>query len=352
MKITNVRTAQPIAPDSPADWRTSLGQIAVAVETSEGITGFGVGGGGAAGRHVIESVLRDVVVGREFSPSMHGELYTEMDHATLPFGQKGIAIMAISGIDLAIWDSRAKAERLSVAELLGATPESMITPIPTYRTVWGEVDDDAAAGSEPIKLHVHGETGDVVEEEVVNAIRIARERIGPQRELMIDAWMKWGVDSTLRIAEKIATYDVSFIEEPLPAGDYRGYEQLAEECPIPIAGGEHEFGISGFSELIDRKLHHVLQPDACWCGGLTVLMRLYELATQAGLRVIPHRGAEVWGLHAIAALDPNPLAESGRPWMSWVEGQPPIESGQIQLPDGFGFGVSIDERWFGTSAVN
>ncbi len=61
------------------------------------------------------------------------------------------------------------------------------------------------------------------------------------------------------------------------------------------------------------------------------------------MRVCPHRGAEIWALPALAALDPQPLAESGRPWMTWVGGQPPIRDGYIEVPDGPGFGVTIDE---------
>ena len=64
---------------------------------------------------------------------------------------------------------------------------------------------------------------------------------------------------------------------------------------------------------------------------------------KAGLRVVPHRGAELWALHAIAALDPQPLAESGRPWMTWVGGQPEITGGDIQLGEAPGLGVEIDE---------
>ena len=137
---------------------------------------------------------------------------------------------------------------------------------------------------------------------------------------------------------------LSWIEEPLPADDFEGYATLCERSPVPIAGGEHEFTAAGFRELIDQRLHQVLQPDVCWCGGMTELIKIYEMANQAGLRVCPHRGSEVWGLHAMAALDPNPLAESGRPWMTWVTGQPPIIDGHIQLSDAPGFGVNIDEQ--------
>jgi L-rhamnonate dehydratase len=169
----------------------------------------------------------------------------------------------------------------------------------------------------------------------------ARDAIGPDRELMIDAWMAWDVDTTLAIAERIGPLGIGWIEEPLSADDLRGYEELCRHCPIPIAGGEHEFTAIGFRELIDRRLHHVLQPDACWVGGMTEMVKIYRMAQEAGLRVVPHRGAEVWGLHAIAALDPRPLAESGRPWMTWVEGQPAIVAGEVRVGDRPGFGVTV-----------
>lgn len=346
MRITNVRTAQPIDANSPPDWRTSLGQIAVAVDTDAGITGYGVGGGGAAGQHVIEAVLRDVCVGRELTPDVHRELSSEMFWRTLPFGRKGIAVMAISGVDLAVWDARAKSLGRSVAELLGAGPERLTADFPTYATVWNVVDAETAGGTQPVKLHVHPQGPTDLATEVADAVRRAREAIGPDRELYVDAWMEWDVALTLRIAERIAEYDIGFIEEPLPVTDVAGYVELAKHCPIPIAGGEHEFGLEGFTEIIDRRLHQVVQPDVCWCGGLTVLRQVYALAESAGLRVLPHRGSEVWGLHAIAALDRQPLAESGRPWMSWVAGQPPVVEGRIRLPESVGFGVTIDDGWF------
>src|SRR5947209_8172479 len=230
MKITDVRACQPRCA-SPPDWRTSLGQILVAIDTDVGLTGYGVGGGGLSALHIVHTVLRDLLLGRDAGPVE--ELWEEMYRATLPFGRKGVAIMALSGVDLALWDLRGKAERKSVAALLAAS------------------------------------------------------------------------------------------------------------CPLPIAGGEHEFTTAAFAELMERRLHAVLQPDVCWCGGMTQLVRIYELAHVHGLRVCSHRGAEVWALHALAALDPQPLAESGRPWLTWVRGQPPIRDGFIRLTDAPGFGAEI-----------
>ena len=160
---------------------------------------------------------------------------------------------------------------------------------------------------------------------------------------MVDAFMKWDIDSTLDVAARLVEYDVAWLEEPLLPDDHPGYAELADRCPIPIAGGEHEFTAAAFAQIIERRLHTILQPDVCWCGGLTELIKIYRMAAAAGLRVCPHRGAEIWSLHAIAALDPQPLAESGRSWMTWVGGQPPIVDGWIELADAPGLGVSVDQ---------
>ena len=79
---------------------------------------------------------------------------------------------------------------------------------------------------------------------------------------------------------------------------------------------------------------------------MTELVKIYRSARDHGVRVCPHRGGEIWALHALAALDPEPLAESGRPWLTWVGGQPPILAGHIDVPTAPGFGVAIDEMGF------
>ncbi len=163
---------------------------------------------------------------------------------------------------------------------------------------------------------------------------------------MIDAWMKWDVPFTQRLAERLVPLRIDWTEEPLVAGRLGRLRQaLAQSCPIPIAGGEHEFTAAAFAELMERRLHHILQPDVCWCGGMTGACQNIRLGERPrrGVRVCPHRGAEIWGLHALAALDKHPLAESGRPWMIWVGGQPPIQNGLIEVPAGPGFGAVFDE---------
>jgi len=315
-----------------------MGQILVAVDTDAGLTGYGVGGGGAAGVHVAQTVLRDLLLDRD--PEYIERLWDDMYEATLPFGRKGLAIMALSGVDLALWDLRGKAENAPVAELLGGRVGE---PIPTYITLRGDLEQALADGHRGFKMHLAFMGALPGPDELIRQVEDARRVVGPERLLMFDAFMRWDVEIAQRMAEALAPSGLAWLEEPLPPDDLDGYAALAEGSAIPIAGGEHEFTTVGFSELIDRRLHHVLQPDACWCGGMTVLRKVYEMAARAGLRVCPHRGSEVWGLHAIAGLDPDPLAESGRSWMTWVHGQPQIEDGVIRLTDRPGFGIDVDE---------
>ena len=342
MKITSVRTCQPIAAGSPPDWRTTIGQILIAIDTDEGLTGYGVGGGGISGLHVIDTELGPYLLGRD--PAPVEQLWDELYDLTLPYGQKGIAIMALSGVDLALWDLRGKVADQPVAQLLGGPYGGRIgEPLPTYVTVWDGLEEVVAEGHRAYKLHLEREQDSKRVDRVLATVERARETVGPGVSLMVDAWMKWDLDTTLKIADGLVELGVDWIEEPLPVDDFRGYATLSRDCPIPIAGGEHEYTARSFAHLIEHQLHQVLQPDVCWCGGLTELVKIYRMTEGTGIRVCPHRGSEIWSLHALAALDPDPLSESGRPWMTWVGGQPAIENGQIRLSDRPGLGVLIDE---------
>jgi L-alanine-DL-glutamate epimerase-like enolase superfamily enzyme len=337
MRITDVRALIPRGTDEPRDWRTAMAQIAVCVDTDAGLTGLGVGGAGRAGVHVVETVLRDLLRGRD--PADIEALWDLMYRATLPFGRKGLAIMALSGVDLALWDLRGKATGKPVYELLGGLRNPVI---PAYASIGAEVTDEAARGFRHVKLHMPRPSPGL--EANVAVVRQAREALGPEVALYTDAFLAWDLETTLRLAEAFVAHDVRWIEEPLSPDDLDGYAELVRRSPIPIAGGEHEYGDHGFREILERRAHAILQPDASWCGGLTALRRIFALAAERDVWVVPHRGAEVWGLHAIAALSDRPLAESGRPWVTWLRGAPAIDRGTITMTGAPGFGVELDPR--------
>lgn len=342
--ICDVRVCQPVAATSPSDWRTSLGQILIEIETTDKLTGYGVGGGGVAGMHVIQSVLRNLLIGREVEPIE--EHWACLKQAVLPFGPEGIAMMAISGLDLALWDLRGKRQQQPIACILNPQVD-LKQPVPTYQTVWDSLPEQVVISPGGVKLHLglnsNGQQSQAARVDgFVAKVSEAREAIGPDRPLMVDAWMTWDVATTLEFAQRVESYDLCWIEEPLPLTEVSGYKTLRQECSIPIAGGEHVFSAENFRRVIEEALHSILQPDVCWVGGLSELIKIYEMAQRAGLQVVPHRGAELWGLHAVAALSAQPLAESGRPWMDWVLGQPEIDNGQILIPDRPGWGVEIE----------
>jgi L-alanine-DL-glutamate epimerase-like enolase superfamily enzyme len=260
-----------------------------------------------------------------------------MYRATLPFGRKGVALWALSGVDLALWDLAGKAAGQPVYALLGGLRNPAI---PVYASIGHEVADEAARGFRHVKLHMPRPSPGFAAN--VEVVRRARERLGPGIALYVDAFLEWDLATTLRLADAFVASDVRWIEEPLSPDDLDGYAELCRRSPIPIAGGEHECGAQGFREVIARGAHQVLQPDASWCGGLTPLRDIFRLGAEHGLWVVPHRGAEVWGLHAIAALSPEPLAESGRPWITWLRGEPRVEGGMVRPTGAPGFGVELD----------
>jgi L-alanine-DL-glutamate epimerase-like enolase superfamily enzyme len=161
---------------------------------------------------------------------------------------------------------------------------------------------------------------------------------------MVDMAGDMEKESVLRLAESLVPFHLSWIENPMRIDELDSYTWVAARSPVPIAMGEHEYTTAGFEEIIQRKAVHVIQPDATWCGGMTVVKRVFRMAADAGIRTCLHRGAEVWGLHAIAALDPDPLAESGRPWIRWIDGQPVEEGGLVRPAEGPGFGVTYSPQ--------
>ena len=342
MKITAIDAIQPETPGSPPDWRTQLGQIIVRVTTDNGCVGWGVGSGGRAGIHIVRTVLRDLLIGAD--PSDVEGLHDSMLRHTAFYGRKGIVVMAISGIDLALWDLRGKAASCHVAQLLNPDVD-FSRRLPTYCTVFDdeEAEQAFAAGHSAIKLHVERFGDDPEIEQIRALVEQTRDRLGQGARIMVDAFARWNLAVSLRVAEAIAPYNVDWLEEPLLPDRLDDYRELAKLAAVPIAGGEHEYTAAGFRELIDRRAHHILQPDVNWCGGLTTLVRVYEMAREAGLRVCPHRGSEPFAIAAIAAIDPTPLAESPRRWFRAISGMPDDRVESMQLTHGVGFAVDVEE---------
>jgi L-rhamnonate dehydratase len=324
----------------------------VRVITDDGIEGIG-GPVPAGGRAIIEGHLRNLLLGKDpFDIEM---LWDQMYRSSLPYGRKGLPIMAISAIDIALWDIVGKATGLPVYKLLGGkTKESL----PVYST-GNDVAFYHQLGFTGFKLAMpHGPVdGWVGMKANLALIEQTREIIGPDGEIMLDCYMAWNVDYTLRMARAMEPYRVRWIEESLPPDDYEGYAEITAKSEVPIATGEHEYTRWGFKELIARRCCHILQPDLMWVGGISEARKITAMASAWGLDVIPHGGGlHPWGVHFMTSQVNCPLAEwvvvgnQGeenpiRPLFPYLDGAPVPENGSIRPTETPGLGISVREGW-------
>ncbi len=355
--IANPMSIYPRYRDRRASWNgPPQGGVLVLVETDEGITGIGMGGGGEPAALIIEKHFTTFLLGED--PFNIEALWDQMFRVSLPYGRKGTAIMAISGVDLALWDIVGKATNQPVYRLIGGQTKERI---PVYGT-GNHVEWYKAHGYHGFKLAMpHGPAdGYAGMRANVELVRAAREAIGLDAELMLDCYMAWTVEYSVRMAEMLEPYRVRWIEEFLPPDDIEGYAEVRRRVRgLATATGEHEYTRFGFRELIDRKAADILQPDINWVGGLSETIKICHMAAAVGLPVIPHGGGSPWGIHLIMANVNCPLAETFiEPGVRVEDEQPGLllggarpQDGYIVPPEAPGFGLTLNENLFKTIAA-
>ncbi len=320
------------------------GSILVEIKTTGGLVGYGLGGGGSAAVQVIERHLRDLLL--KADPANIELLWEQMYSSSLFYGRKGLAIQAISGIDLALWDLAGKAAGQPVYKLLGGATKDRVPVYLTSRNVEFGLQHGIRAFKLPVDSAPH--EGKAGMRKAVAQVEAARKAIGQDAELMIDVLCRWDVPYTLEMVERLAPSRLMFIEEPLSPDDMAGYAQLcAEVRSTRIASGEHEYTRFGFENLIARKAVHIMQPDITWSGGLTELRKIAALASAHQLPMIPHRGGSVFGLHLILATAHCQLAESfgvGEAGNEIMQAMSPrFADGYLYAGEKPGFGLELTE---------
>jgi L-rhamnonate dehydratase len=320
------------------------GEILVRIDTKDGPTGWGLGGGGGAGVYIIENHLRDLLMGADArNPE---RLWQQMFDSSSFYGGKGLAVMAMSGIDLALWDARAKQVGKPVHELLGGPARRRVPGYYTSNTV----EKGLKLGFRNFKIPVpstpaEGEAGMNRE---LDRLRSIRKGIGPDANLMIDCLSRWDVEYTIEFAEQAEEIGLYFIEEALYPYDVHGYRILCDKISSTrIASGEHEYTRHGFRELVRYKAADVLQPDVTWSGGLSECRHVLQLGAERGLPVIPHRGGSPYGLALIFASRDCPMAESFGTGESdnelWAAFTADFKDGDYLPNQKPGFGVELSE---------
>ena len=322
------------------------GATVVVIHTDQGVTGYGLGCGGAAAATIIHGHLRDLLVGAD---ARNIEMLWEQLYGSgLAYGRRGVFVMALSGIDNALWDIAGKAAGLPVWRLLGGVHKERV---PAYYT-GTLVERGLDMGFENFKLTgmLPMSEGREMMARTQSKLEEVRSQIGDERRLMIDCSMKWNdVEFTMEMHDRLAHLGLYFIEEPLSADDILGYAELVRRFEGPlVASGEHEYTHFGFEMLFHHKAIEVVQPDVSWCGGITSLRRISVIAEERGLPFIPHRGGSLFGLPLVLTSSNAPMAESfgtlddaANDLMLAMTS--PFERGHYLAPSGPGFGTEITE---------
>jgi len=341
-----------------------VGAVVVRLETDEGLDGIGSAGvGNGAAVYILEHSLKPIVMGA--NPFDVELLWEKMFRGTINFGRKGVTLEAISAVDIALWDLMGKATGQPVYNLLGGRTRERIRVYASrlyahedLDRVASEADNFRSQGFTAMKQRFGFGPRDGIAGMRKNLalVKTVRDAIGPDIELMADAYMGWDVPYSIRMIRMLedAGLNLEWVEEPLIPDQIDGYAQIRREVATPISGGEHEFTRYGFGELIRRDAVDILQPDVNRAGGITECRKIWALAAAQGLRVIPHAG-QVHNYHLVMSHFNSPVAEyfpgpaEGVPLdddtLFWelFSGEPRALGGYVTLPVTPGLGVMLNE---------
>lgn len=328
----------------------ALGTIIVEVTLTNGLSGIGISIGGLAACHIVEHHLSRFVEGQD--PSNVELIWDQCWRSTLNYGRKGLAIQALSALDLAIWDALGHLRGLPVYKMLGGkTKERM----PVYATT-SRPDLAQQLGFHGAKfpLPYGPANGDKGMRQNIELVQMWRNAVGPDFPLMIDCYMSLTVPYTIELARRCEPYNIKWIEEMLPPDEYDGYAQIKQKVHTTLlTTGEHEYTRWGFRQLLTRQCCDVLQPDVTWCGGMTEARRIVALASAFDIPVIPH-GSSVYSYHLQICFPSCPMAEflvmspQADTIVSYFgklfKDEPLPKDGYVELSDKPGFGVTLNRE--------
>lgn len=338
---------------------TFHGWLIVEIFTDAGLVGIGNAAlAPLVTKQMIDQYLAPLLIGQD--PWDSEFLWQHMYRKTMAFGRKGVALVAISALDIAIWDLMGKSAKQPVFRLLGGRTKAKI-PVYASRLYSIPLDDlarEAAAykaqGYKAMKLRfgwgpIDGAAGMARN---VELIRTVRETVGEEIDIMADAYMGWSLDYAKRMMRLIEPFNLRWLEEAIIPDDINGYHELRRFGTTPIAAGEHEFASYGFRQMIEAKALDYFQFDTNRVGGITAARKIQALAEAYSIPVVPHAG-QMHNYHVVMASLNSPIAEYfpmvdvevGNELFWYIfKGEPQAVDGHINLDDNLpGLGLAIDE---------
>src|SRR6266478_3048963 len=364
MKIRSIRCAGLRGATPEGGWSHELKpddrvHTLVSVQTDEGLTGIG---SVFTSDHLVRGALKllePLLLGEH---ALEPERVTEKLHQhTFWQGRGGSVTHTVSGIDIALWDLLGQATAQPVGRLLGGRSRERVRP---YASVLMEelgplaerLRSIKAQGFRAVKIGwgPFGRRNNALDEAIVRA---AREAIGPDSLLMVDAggsdafWSQ-GYKWALRASEMLADYDVAWFEEPLRPDAMNDYVELRRRAPVPIAGGEVLTRRQSFQPWLQAGAFDIVQPDVTKVGGISEERRIAWMAQENGVRFIPHGWNTAIGLAADLQLA---SAFAGTDLVEYLTGSPFIDDlltdpwrfdadGMLPIPDAPGLGLKLNRE--------
>jgi len=338
----------------PTAWNT-LEIVLVKVDTDVGLTGWGEGFGYFCSRATAALIRRSiapVLQGRKLEDPRR--LNEELQRKMVLQGRYGISTFAISGVDIALWDLMAKAENVSLAELLGGHRRQSV---PAYGSLvrYGDADlvarytELAVAEFEFPELKLH--------EITMPEIRRCHDVLQGATPVSVDVNCNWSLEFTREVIPELGEMNVSWLEEPIfPPEDFRTLAGLRGKG-MPIAAGENACTAFQFSELMQLGAGDLIQPSITKVGGVTEFLKVLELNRQQKLRLMPH--SPYFGPGYLATLQMAALEETFelfeylfvQPDAFLFADMPLPEKGHVRIPNGPGLGIDPDPEVIARYAV-
>lgn len=324
--------------------------VAVTLATSEGERGLGftytIGRGGRATKALLDDWLVPIYLGQD--PQRTTELWERAWWALHWVGRQGLFSLALSALDIAVYDLLAKRSGQPLFRFLGGSRSR----IPAYNTDGGWLNhtEDQLVAEATELIQARGFQGFKMKvglpsrDDDVRRLRSVRQAIGDQVPLMVDANMRWSASEAIARAKRFEEFDLYWFEEPIEADDVGGHRLLAAHTSTPIAVGESLFNRYAFKEYVQNNAASILQPDAGRVGGVTEWLRIAQMAHSFGMNVSPHFLME---LHVhLACAVPNALFVEHIPFLDRFVREPlvPVD-GYFIPPEVPGHGVEfVEER--------
>src|SRR5215471_12390050 len=332
----------------------------VEVLTDEGLTGIGSAMTSKALVTAAVDLTRPMLMGERADEPMR--VTEKLRQSTFWQGRGGAVEHAISGIDIALWDLMGKICHQPVSRLLGGNYRTRIKP---YGSILFDepaklretLQATVARGFKAIKLgwRPFGRRDRRFDELLV---RTARETVGPNVELMVDAggseqFWPHGYKWALETAKMLAAYDVVWFEEALPPDDLEGYIELRRHAPLPIPTGEVLTRRQSFRPFLENHAVDIVQPDATKCGGLTEALRIAWIAEAHNILLVPHGWNTAVGLaadlHLVAALPVARYVEYLTPCVYLTDlitdAFRPDKDGFLPIPTKPGLGIELNREF-------